>query len=553
MDRYGKFKKRLEALHGLVIVIGTTIREQKKETGPQGLFSKFGSHPSAMLEFGFFEKLGKTDDKSANKAENTKSVRLLSKLFPNHLCIVPPNNDPELTRWKKAIEGDTELLNEEANRRLMTTAILKCNAHCPDLDKIAIKDAQMSMEDIEKLIGLAVAHRLTQKSHPEMYDGKLIIDRSDIEKASSLFRGFQEESQQTKGELQDVVTDNEFEKRLLTEVVPPSEVGIGFDDIGALENVKKTLQEIVMLPLQRPELFVRGQLLKPTKGVLLFGPPGTGKTMLAKAVAAESGANFLNMSVSSIASKWFGEGEKYVRALFSLAHKISPCVIFVDEVDSLLGRRDKANEHEAMRKIKNEFMANWDGLRTNERDRVLVLAATNRPMDLDEAVIRRMPRRLLVDLPDAENRIKILRTILRHEDVHSDFSYEEIAGVTDGYSGSDLKNLCLEAALHPVRDYLKHEKAQKSVSPDHSAEIPSSEGEEKLVLSLKSKKTTSHAAKKAKTVHLRPITMEDMMEAARQIASSVSNDAISMTEIRNWNQMYGEGGNRQKVPLSYFM
>ena len=369
MDRFGRFKRRLDMLNGSVLVIGTTIREQKKDSNPSGLFSKFGSHPSAMLEFGFFEKLGKSDDKSANKAENTKSVKLLSRLFPNHLCIVPPTTEPELSEWKKAIERDTELMNEESNRRLMSSAIQKCNAYCPDLDKIAVHDAQMPPEDVEKLIGLSIANRLTCSGDPEMHEGKLVIGREDIEKGSALFRGFQDEPSSSKGDLHDVVTDNEFEKRLLTEVVPPSEVGVGFDDIGALENVKKTLHEIVMLPLQRPELFARGQLLKPTKGVLLFGPPGTGKTMLAKAVAAESGANFLNMSVSSIASKWFGEGEKYVRALFSLAHKISPCVIFVDEVDSLLGRRDKTNEHEAMRKIKNEFMANWDGLRTNEHDR----------------------------------------------------------------------------------------------------------------------------------------------------------------------------------------
>lgn len=175
-------------------------------------------------------------------------------------------------------------------------------------------------------------------------------------------------------------------------------------------------------------------------------------------------------------------------------------------------------------------------------------------MDLDEAVIRRMPRRLLVDLPDAENRIKILRTILRHEDVHEDFRYEDIAAVTDGYSGSDLKNLCLEAALHPVRDYLKHENEQTQPPAETERPVdPPTDADEKLVLSLKSKKPQGHAAKKVKTVHLRPINMEDMMEAARQIASSVSNDAISMTEIRNWNQLYGEGGNRQKTPLSYFM
>jgi len=215
----------------------------------------------------------------------------------------------------------------------------------------------------------------------------------------------------------DIETDNDFEKRLLSDVIPPNELKIGFDDIGALDKVKDTLKELVMLPLQRPELFRKGNLTKPCKGILLFGPPGTGKTMLAKAVATESGANFISISMASIGSKWFGEGEKYSRAVFTLASKISPCVIFIDEVDCILGRRENHGEHEAMRKIKNELMMMWDGLKTKQNERVLVLAATNRPFDLDEAVLRRLPRRLLVDLPDVENRLKILKVILKNEDL----------------------------------------------------------------------------------------------------------------------------------------
>lgn len=165
-----------------------------------------------------------------------------------------------------------------------------------------------------------------------------------------------------------------------------------FCDIGALSDIKELIQELVMLPLQRPDLF-NGGLLKPCRGILLFGPPGTGKTMLAKAVANEAGASFMTISMSSIMSKWYGEAEKSIRALFSLAAKIAPSIIFVDEVDSMLGTRESSNENEASRRIKNEFMMHWDGLLSKPNERILVLAATNRPFDLDDAIIRRFEHR----------------------------------------------------------------------------------------------------------------------------------------------------------------
>ncbi|XP_070028547.1 outer mitochondrial transmembrane helix translocase-like isoform X3 [Nicotiana sylvestris] len=300
------------------------------------------------------------------------------------------------------------------------------------------------------------------ESESSVKDAKLVISGESIAYGLNILQGIQSETKSSKKSLKDVVTENEFEKRLLGDVIPPSDIGVTFNDIGALETVKDTLKELVMLPLQRPELFCKGQLTKPCTGILLFGPPGTGKTMLAKAVATEAGANFINISMSSITSKWFGEGEKYVKAVFTLASKIASSVVFVDEVDSMLGRRENPGEHEAMRKMRNEFMVNWDGLLTKDKERVLVLAATNRPFYLDEAVIRRLPCRLMVNVPDAPNRKKILRVILAKEELAPNVDVEAITNMTEGYSGSDLKNLCVTAAHCPIREILEKEKKEKA-------------------------------------------------------------------------------------------
>ncbi|KAL5718161.1 hypothetical protein ACHQM5_011096 [Ranunculus cassubicifolius] len=285
-----------------------------------------------------------------------------------------------------------------------------------------------------------------------------------------------------------------------------------------------------MLPLQRPELFSKGQLTKPCKGILLFGPPGTGKTMLAKAVATEVGANFINVSMSSLTSKWFGEGEKIVKAVFTLASKIAPSVIFVDEVDSMLGQRGSSGEHEAMRKMKNEFMMNWDGLRTKDKERVVVLAATNRPFDLDGAVIRRFPRRLMVNLPDAINREKILRVILGKEEMASDVDLEVVAKMTEGYSCSDLKNLCTTAAHCPIRELLEQEKKGRSLALAENRPLPALHG----------------------SADIRSLNMADLKFAHGQVSASVSSQSSSTNELVQWNNLFGDGGSRKKKQLSYY-
>ncbi|VAH92106.1 unnamed protein product [Triticum turgidum subsp. durum] len=402
---------------------------------------------------------------------------------------------------------------------------------CNDLEELFIKDQSLTNENVDKIVGYAVSYHLKHNKVKTSKDGKLIITSGSLKHGLDMLQSIHSDNKSSKKSLKDVATENEFEKRLLADVIPPNDIGVTFDDIGALENVKETLKELVMLPLQRPELFCKGQLTKPCKGILLFGPPGTGKTMLAKAVATEAGANFINISMSSITSKWFGEGEKYVKAVFSLASKISPSVIFIDEVDSMLGRRENPGEHEAMRKMKNEFMVNWDGLRTKDKERVLVLGATNRPFDLDEAVIRRFPRRLMVNLPDASNREKILKVILAKEELGQDTDLASLANMTDGYSGSDLKNLCVTAAHYPIREILEKEKKEKNVAKSEGRPEPALHGSEDV----------------------RPLSLDDFKSAHEQVCASVSSDSANMNELVQWNDLYGEGGSRKKKALSYFM
>ncbi|KAL6177620.1 hypothetical protein ACLB2K_049145 [Fragaria x ananassa] len=530
LDSYSTFRGRLAKLPDNVVVIGshTHTDNRKEKSHPGGLlFTKFGSNQTALLDLAFPDSFGRLHERGK---EVPKATKLLTKLFPNKVTIHMPQDEALLVSWKQHLDRDTETLKMKGNLNHLRAVLGRCGMECEGLDTLSIKDQTLTNESSEKVVGWALSHHLMQNPEADP-ETKVVLSAESIQYGLGILQSIQNENKSLKKSLKDVVTENEFEKRLLADVIPPTDIGVTFDDIGALENVKDTLKELVMLPLQRPELFCKGQLTKPCKGILLFGPPGTGKTMLAKAVATEAGANFINISMSSITSKWFGEGEKYVKAVFSLASKIAPSVVFVDEVDSMLGRRENPGEHEAMRKMKNEFMVNWDGLRTKEAERVLVLAATNRPFDLDEAVIRRLPRRLMVNLPDTPNRAKILRVILAKEDLSPDVDFEAIASMSDGYSGSDLKNLCVAAAHHPIKEILEKEKKDRAAAIAEGKPVPalSSSGD------------------------VRPVNMDDFKYAHEQVCASVSSESVNMTELLQWNELYGEGGSRRKKALSYFM
>ena len=240
--------------------------------------------------------------------------------------------------------------------------------------------------------------------------------------------------------------DENAAKQIFNEIVVRGDE-VHWDDVAGLDIAKNALKEAVVYPFLRPDLFMG--LREPARGMLLFGPPGTGKTMLARAVATESRSTFFAISASSLTSKWLGESEKLVRALFSLAKALAPSIIFVDEIDSLLSSRGGSSEHESTRRIKTEFLIQWSDLqraaagreqtekekKEGDASRVLVLAATNLPWAIDEAARRRFVRRQYIPLPEASVRATQLRTLLGHQKHSLDRDdIEVLVRLTEGMS-----------------------------------------------------------------------------------------------------------------------
>uniref|UniRef100_A0A671RQZ6 microtubule-severing ATPase n=1 Tax=Sinocyclocheilus anshuiensis TaxID=1608454 RepID=A0A671RQZ6_9TELE len=268
--------------------------------------------------------------------------------------------------------------------------------------------------------------------------------------------------------------DSKLASLILNEIVD-SGAAVQFDDIAGQELAKQALQEIVILPALRPELFTG--LRAPARGLLLFGPPGNGKTMLAKAVAMESNATFFNISAASLTSKYVGEGEKLVRALFAVARELQPSIIFIGE--------------------------NSEDSKRRGDDRVLVMGATNRPQELDEAVLRRFAKRICVALPTEETRLKLLKNLLsKHRNTLPQKELSQLVRMTEGYSGSDLTSLAKDAALGPIRE----------LRPEQVRNMPADK--------------------------MRDICFSDFVDSLKRIKRSVSPQTLD--QYVRWNRQYGD-------------
>lgn len=288
---------------------------------------------------------------------------------------------------------------------------------------------------------------------------------------------------------------------LIRNEIMDSGKSVTWDDIAGLEYTKKIIKEVVVFPMLRPDIFTG--LRRPPKGILLFGPPGTGKTLIGKCIASQSKSTFFSISASSLTSKWIGEGEKMVRALFAVARVHQPSVVFIDEIDSLLTQRSET-EHESSRRLKTEFLVQLDGAATSDDDRILIVGATNRPQELDEAARRRLVKRLYVPLPELKAREQIINNLLAS--VRHNLSLEDVTRIAEcsaGYSGADMTNLCKEASMEPIRS------------------IPFSQLED------------------IRMEEVRHITSSDFEEALINVRPSVSQSDLNI--YIEWDRTYGSG------------
>ena len=258
-----------------------------------------------------------------------------------------------------------------------------------------------------------------------------------------------------------------YESHLLAYIVDPSTITETFDDIGGLHATKEDIMMNIVIPLQNPSAFFSNvKCLNPSRGAIFIGAPGTGKTMVARAIAKESNVNFLCLTLASLENKYFGESSKLLAAVFSLAKKIQPCIIFFDEIDGMMRERS-SEEQSCSYGFKTEFLTHMDGMRTNCSDAIIVIGCTNNLKIIDPALKRRLPKVYHMEKPNEKERLHILKLLMKNEPLHArkieTSTCDHVVANTEGYTGSDLSEIYRLAASSRLQKQLKNKQFVKAL------------------------------------------------------------------------------------------
>ncbi|KAJ3448401.1 putative aaa atpase [Anaeramoeba flamelloides] len=575
---YEKMRQNLYSENNYSILNNNDNQNNVNVNSNSKLNDKFKKNNSIMEQKGINRNKQKIN-------KNGELIYFLSLLIENPICLKPPKPIQKWKKWQQCSENDHIEYIANKNLKLIFQICKKNKIQINfdlKLEPLLFSLQLYSTKEIEEIFKNAVLHR-SEKNYlnsSSSTSSSSSLLSSSLSSPSSLSSSSSSSSSLSLGmgmdkvthlELTDFVYSINLQRKIqkipilnlqrklnpLTKIeqnfyeqikIEKENFNETFENIGGLEAIKSIIKEFLITPLKRPELFKKGNLKKISKGFLFFGPPGTGKTLITKAIANECGVTFLNISQGIINSKWYGQSEKNIEIIFSIAKKLAPSIIFLDEVDAVLDRRGKEpKEHETSRKIKTLFMQLWDGLKNNNNtsggnrnnnsnnsnddknefeqnnEQIIVIGATNRPHDLDEAVLRRFTKRIFIGLPDESQRLKILKILLKNSQLENNFDFPELAKITKGYSGSDLKNLVIAANYILVREQYEKDLDENSYNQNDQ-------------------------------IVLRKLTLQDFKNAKKSSRSSNKIGSQELSNLLEWNKMYGGGvSNRDKtIPFYLF-